>query len=131
MSSAPTGPQPSDRAIQSIGQEGSASADQVRDGVLLEKVVRQTLAAAESPAAVNPLDLQRLKAVAHRRRGQALAQEPVAVELVRAMLGPEFAGLDRTPDRYLAMSAQVAKTLLADPSSRERLERLWQRLCEM
>jgi hypothetical protein len=101
------------------------------DPALLEKVVLQTLDALGSAAqSADSIDVQRLRTVAHRRRGQPLTLEPVAIELVRAILGPDFGGLGDQPELFLSVSAQVARALMDDPSACRRLENLWARLCE-
>jgi hypothetical protein len=98
------------------------------DPALLRQVIEQTLSAAEANAPIESIDLQRLKVVAHRRRGQPLTLEPVAVEMVRALLGPDFANLGRDPDAFLAMTSQIARSLVDDPASFARLAALWKRL---
>ncbi len=106
------------------------AAAQATDPHLLEKVVQETLAAMGAGEAADSVDLQRLKSIAHRRRGQKLTLEPVVVEMVRALLGPNFAGLNKDPEVFLAMSTQVARLLMDDPVSCRRLEILWSRLSE-
>ena len=100
------------------------------DPHLLEKVVQETLAAMGAGETVDSVDLQRLRNIAHRRKGQNLTLEPVVVEMVRALLGPNFAGLNDDPEVFLAMSTQVARSLMDDPESCRRLEILWSRLSE-
>lgn len=100
------------------------------DPALLERVVKQTLAAADEQDASTSADLQRLRMVAHRRKGQNLVLEPVVIEMVRAMLGAEFAGLDADPERFREISMRIARTLIDDPVSCKRLENLWARLAE-
>ncbi len=100
------------------------------DPALLERVVKQTLAAADVQDESTNADLQRLRSIAHRRKGQNLVLEPVVIEMVRAMLGAEFAGLDADPERFREISMKIARALLDDPVSCQRLENLWSRLAE-
>jgi hypothetical protein len=57
--------------------------------------------------------------------------EPTVVELVRAVLGAEFAGLAADPERFKAMTVEIARALMDDPVASKRLEGMWKRLCEM
>lgn len=101
------------------------------DPALFERVVRQTLAMAEDQDAETSADLQRLRVIAHRRKGQHLMLEPVVVEMVMAMLGPSFAGLDADPERYREIAMKISRALLDDPVASKRLENLWVRLAEI
>jgi hypothetical protein len=100
------------------------------DPALLARVMEQTLAAADDKDTSVSGDLQRLKAIAHRRKGQNLVLEPVVIEMVRAMLGAEFAGLEADPERFKEVTMKIARTLLDDPTANKRLESLWSRLNE-
>jgi hypothetical protein len=57
--------------------------------------------------------------------------EPVVVEMVMAMLGSNFAGLDADPERYREIAMKIARTLLDDPVASKRMENLWVRLAEI
>jgi hypothetical protein len=100
------------------------------DPALLEKVLERTRSAAESTDAADSADIQRLRSIAHRRKGQPLVVEPVVVEMVRAVLGAEFAGLDKDPERFRDMTLQIARTLMDDPAACKRLESMWRKLNE-
>jgi hypothetical protein len=101
------------------------------DPAILEKVLQQTLSAADDAIAVDPIHVQRLRAVAHRRGSQPLMVEPTVVELVRAVLGADFAGLAGDPERFKAMTVEIARALMDDPIASRRLEGMWKRLCDM
>lgn len=101
------------------------------DPALLEKVLQQTLSAADDAIQVDPVHVQRLRAVAHRRGSQPLMVEPTVVELVRAVLGAEFAGLAEDPERFRAMTVEIARALMDDPVASKRLEGMWKRLCDL
>ena len=100
------------------------------DPALLDKVLKQTLDAQSSG---DPSANDRMRAlvdVARRHRGKPLTLEPVAVELVEAVLAEEFPQPHTPPKLRQAMSARIAQTLLDDPVSRERLAVFWARLSE-
>jgi hypothetical protein len=101
------------------------------DPAILEKVLQQTLSAADDAISVDPIHVQRLRAVAHRRGSQPLMVEPTVVELVRAVLGADFAGLSADPERFKAMTVEIARALMDDPVASKRLEGMWKRLCDM
>ena len=50
--------------------------------------------------------------------------------MVRAAMGPTFAGLNKDPQRFNEMTLHVARTLMEDPAATKRLEALWLRLNE-
>jgi hypothetical protein len=102
----------------------------VPDPALLLRVLEQTLSSKDAPDAVEAADIERLKTVARQRHGQPLTVEPVAVEMVRAVLGAHFARLGKDPDTFNDITLQIARTLMEDPSACKRLETLWSRLNE-
>jgi hypothetical protein len=67
--------------------------------------------------------------VAHAHAGKPLTLEPVAVELVQAMLKSHFNAKTLPPPTMQSAARTIAATLMEDPGSRERLERLWSKLC--
>lgn len=100
------------------------------DPALLEKVLLQTQSAAESLDPTSNVDVARLRAVAHRRKDLPLTLEPVVVEMVRAVMAVDFAGLENDPDRFRALTIDIARALMEDPAAVKRLEGLWSKLRE-
>jgi hypothetical protein len=96
---------------------------------MLEQILAASSGGLPAAGFVEPSDVQPLAEVARRLAGQPFELEPVAIELVQAMLAVQFekAGLPATTLR--AMAQQIATTLYEDPTSRERLEALWLALC--
>jgi len=93
----------------------------------LERVLEQTLV----PQVGNPStasDRRRLTEVARRYAHQALTLEPMVVELIRAALVDPFAGMFRSDKEWQAATIEIATQLWNDPTARERLVKLWQRL---
>lgn len=97
---------------------------------LLEQVLRQTLNGA-APKALDPSDLEALRGVARRHRGEPLVLEPTTVELIHAVLCAHFPKPFASGASGKAMSAEIAQTLFEDPTSRRRLEALWKQLTEL
>ncbi len=118
------------KQVRGINTDAAAGSAPV-DPALLARVLQQTLAAADEQDPAHAADLQRLRAIAHRRKGQNLVLEPVVIEMVRGVLGAEFAGLDKDPVRFNEVTMRIARSLLDDPVANKRLENLWARLAEL
>jgi len=129
MPNAPQGQQP-DGGESRPSSFKAALRGSVPDPALLLRVLEQTLSAGDAPDAIEAADIERLKSIARHRHGQPLAVEPVAVEMVRAVLGSHFARLGKDPDTFNDMTLQIARTLMEDPAACKRLETLWSRLNE-
>lgn len=97
------------------------------DPALLEKVLQETIDACENEPLDGP-EKERIRAVVERYAGHPLTLEPVAVELVEAVLLGSFPDLSCSPQRTRLLSTQVAGTLMEDPHSQPRLAALWERL---
>ncbi len=96
------------------------------DKALLDRVLQETMAA----VSVGPQELSALLDVARKYHGQPLTLEPVAVELVEAILRFRLPALQLSDPQRREMLTQIAELLLEDPPSAERLRRLWDRLKE-
>jgi len=95
---------------------------------LLEQVIRETLAAsALEPSA----DLrEKLLDVARRYPQAQLELDPVVIEMVKAVLGPQFERSIKELHTWDDMVSCIAQTLFADATARERLNSLWTNLSE-
>jgi hypothetical protein len=107
-----------------------APAATAADRVLLEKVLEQTLVNLRAGETVPQSDMDALNAVVARHRGKPFVLEPVAVDMVAAVLGDQFRPLAGSPETWQGMIRQIAETLYEDPASRDRLGQLWIELCE-
>ena len=101
-----------------------------QDPELLDRVLRSTLAMIQSDEAMEPQEMDALLGVARRHRGEALSAEPIAQELVDAMLRPKFGSISESDEFWRRMSAWIASTMMDDPPARQRLESLWERLLD-
>lgn len=104
-------------------------ADKAHGRELLESVLRQTLEHSDSGTPLDDADQEALAQVAGHHLGEPLTLEPVAVELVEAVLILHFQGLADAPAFWRHVAVQVAETLLGDPVMQRRLEELWRNLC--
>ena len=77
---------------------------------------------------VFPRDLEALSEVCRRLGGQPFCLEPVAVELVQAVLRDFYGGETSPKDAWRSISLDIAQTLLDDPALSERFSGLWARL---
>ncbi|MCR4414139.1 MAG: hypothetical protein NUV77_17115 [Thermoguttaceae bacterium] len=108
------------------GKDADASVPQE----LLESILERTDAASRTDDALDPQQRLALDGVVRRYRGQPLSLDPIATEMVRAMLTTEFRDRPEWAGAWDAVSGHVAQTLWEDQVSRDRLEALWLRLSE-
>ena len=105
---------------ESTGERGDAS--------LLESVLRQTDAMADSEEALSRIDMEAVEEVARRLEGHPFALDPVVVELVGSILLAQYGSQWNSPGLWRVVSERIARSIFEDPLSRERMERLWDRL---
>lgn len=98
------------------------------DKNLLDQILTETALGELSDDKYSTEDMRLLREVAARYSASAFDLEPVAVELVRAVVGEPFRELLGGQDEWCAMTREIAQTLFDDPQSRQRLESLWNRL---
>ncbi len=110
--------------------EAQARSDRSHGRELLDSVLRRT-AENGSGGSLDPADRSAMEDVARRHRGESLAVEPVAAELVQSVLEAHFQGFNCPADSLKEMSQQIAAALLEDPVAGARLTKFWERLCEV
>ena len=130
MSSSASGPQDSAGSPQRASKETPAPSDQLHGRELLDSVLRRT-AEDGSGATLDAADRDAFEEVARRYRGQPLTLEPVAVELVQAVLSVHFQGFSCPREALRQLSSEVAQTILDDPVAGPRLEAFWGRFGEV
>lgn len=108
------------------GEPGPASASP--SASVLENVLHATLAMCSRDEPLQPGAMDRLRAVARRHADCGELTEPVAAELVRAVLEGYFLTSDDADGVGPGTVAQVARSLLDDPAAGQRLRRFWNRL---
>jgi len=97
---------------------------------LLDQVMSETAAQLSAPERLEPAVRAALVAVAERYAGQPLVLEPTGVALFEALLAAEFPLLAERPALLTKAAGEVARVLLADPTSHRRIEHLWMTLAE-
>ncbi|NQT37023.1 MAG: hypothetical protein HQ581_06015 [Planctomycetes bacterium] len=118
-------PEPESRELPSTPAPG---AEEAPDDAVLESVLRETLRADPGEDTDDPIDMGALREVVARHPGQPFSKEPIALEMVWAVLCDHFR-IDPTGSvAWRAASAHIAETLFDDPRTRERLATLWNRL---
>jgi hypothetical protein len=126
MAASASGPSGSSGNVRPFREPAEAT-----DGQLLEKVLEQTLARINEGVLFEAPDMNALKEVARRHRGQRLSLDPVAVELVQAAMRPQFGSLALTPQVWQQLTTQVARMLVEDPTAHDRLQGFWDRLSQV
>jgi hypothetical protein len=108
--------------------DGQAPGDPAVGSHLLDQILTLSEGGIPKAGFVEPNDVGVLASVAQRLAGRPFGLEPVAIELVHAMLQVQFekAGIPATT--LHEMAEHIATTLYDDPPSRERLESLWRGL---
>ena len=96
---------------------------------LLDKILHETLALSKASVIAAPTEMSALRQVAARHPDQKQINQPIAVELVQAVLPAAWATAV-SAEQWPAMTANIAQSLLEDPASRSRLQDLWSRLAE-
>ncbi|OYV84499.1 MAG: hypothetical protein B7Z73_15320 [Planctomycetia bacterium 21-64-5] len=104
-------------------------AARMADGKLLDRIVEETLHT-DVEGNDDAEDLRLLRQVAARFPRAPFELQPVGVEMVCALVGPQYRRLLESEEAWLAMMHAVTQTLFDDPRARQRLESLWQRLNE-
>jgi len=99
---------------------------------LLEEVLartgRITMQSEASPDA--KAELETLRRITLRHRGELQLSESVLAEWVAAMLHDHFAAWSDSDAFLSAAASQIAQTLGGDPSAYQRLQGLWRHLAD-
>lgn len=108
-----------------VAGPSSPSSDQAD---VLQRVLDQSISRLSDESDPIPIDLESLLAIARRHAGSPLTLEPIAVELVEAVLTEALGWGWQRPEQWRPLSRQLAQTVINDGRSFERMERLWRRL---
>jgi hypothetical protein len=92
---------------------------------VLDRVLREALVTIAPSEWLRGQGLEAVSAVARRHRGEPFALDPIAVELVEALLGLLLGRARDGASPWQRMSVAVAETLCDDPVANGRLESLW------
>jgi hypothetical protein len=94
---------------------------------MMEQVLLRTLT--DSATSLDPVERDALLTVVRRHQNEAFEIDPVAVDLVEALLRCEFKNPITSPEGWRRMCYDVAKTLFDDPVARQRMQAIWTALC--
>src|SRR5258706_9449638 len=103
---------------------------QTLDRKFLEEVLDRVLVAPDPSRALAGEDWEALVEVARARRDEPFTLDPIAIELIRAILRPYFGGWKAAPDLLRNISREIAGTLFEDPGFHHRLRTFWLHLIE-
>lgn len=129
MSSSP------DRANRNPAAENFTANEPARpalpvESTLLREVLQHTTEIGGEGEPLERREREALAEVARRYRGRPLVVEPVAAELVGAMLVTLLPAPANSAEDRAAIARHVAQTLVDDPRCKERLAAIWKRCCE-
>ena len=114
----------SDRPLR-VDAEAPSAPSQTGEQAWFERVLEETERLLSAQDALEPRQIEALKEVARRHPGERLALDPIAVELVLAILSVQFGALALPEPVWQEAASQIAQALLEDPVARPRLEALW------
>jgi hypothetical protein len=97
---------------------------------LLGQVLQHTTEIGDGGEPLERREREALAEVARRYRGQPLDVDPVATELVGAMLVTLIPSPPNSAEGRAVIARCVAQTLVDDPRCQERLAAIWKRCCE-
>src|SRR4026209_1272487 len=93
--------------------QGSSGERSLTDSRLMEKVLKETVSAAEAELPANA-DWHSLLQVARRHRGRPFSVEPVLLEMVASLLRLRAAHIRLATDAQQAMVQRIAATIYDD-----------------
>jgi len=96
----------------------------------LEDAVRTTLVNSEADGPVSPEEIAALQGVAKRHGHVPLTLDPVAIELVEALINVNYGHLQQHTEVWQKTAKKIATLLCDAPEAHARLENLWHRLVE-
>jgi len=98
------------------------------DPALLEKVLQHTSEIGNSNETIDPNEMKALQEVVRHYQGKPLTLQPIAEELVGAVLRSHFPAQCKSDEFRAALSAEIAQSLMEDPLAQDRMAALWHRL---
>ncbi len=129
MSSSAPDPHEAAGSSPPVSARPQSRSDQPHGRALFESVLRQTLQDSSPGADLDDAEKADLTKVVQRHRAEPFALEPIAVELVYAVLRGHFQQNSSSSEFWRGVAAQVAQSLFDDPVAHDRLEAFWRRLC--
>jgi hypothetical protein len=115
------------------GNDGTTDATapaQPIDDDALDAVMRATTVSGDGDQQVTNEEIEALRAVARRLGPAPFTFDPMAVDLVDAIIQVNYGRLGRPPEVWRSTAVKIAAVLCDSPTTRARLENLWNRLLE-
>jgi hypothetical protein len=108
----------------------AADAPSRPDAEVMERVLQETLSAANLDQPVDEAEMDVFRRVVRRHAGQPLSLDPIVTELVESILLYRFGESMRLSSDWPEMPRTIAETVWDSPHSHQRIQRLWDRLSE-
>lgn len=124
--------EPQDRGedIQPTSRPSRPGNGSVLDRKFLEEVLDRALVAPDPSRALAGEDWEALLEIGRARGEEPFTLDPIAIELVQAVLRPYLGKWKSAPDFLRKISREIAGTLFEDPVFHHRLRTFWLRLIE-
>jgi hypothetical protein len=123
--------QPAEQPAAPGGENPASDApggeDLTIDRRALEQALQETLHAASSGAEIDPGEMEAIRQVARRQKGNEITLD-IAADLIQAVLATHFRTLQASDSFWQTLSRDIARVLWEDPQTEARLNLLWQRL---
>ncbi len=100
----------------------------VTDQKFLEDLLQRTLLTPGPAGEATAADLDALREVERRHRGEPFSLEPICVEMAEAILRSYFNPSGKSEEPWRLLSPQIARSLYQNPAAQERLRAVWQQL---
>jgi len=114
---------------QNYYKEVNKDAPELEQSVL-DDVLKATMASDEALSHINERSHAGFLRVAKQYAGQELTLEPVGIALVQSVLTETFSGAIVNDDRQAKMAADIAQSLMTNPTASARLTAFWKKLQE-
>jgi hypothetical protein len=95
-----------------------------------ESVVRTTLELADRGDNASAEEVTALREVARRYGPGDFVWNPMAIELVAAIVKVNYGALNRQPEFWQAVAEKITTVLFESPAAKARVDNLWRRLGE-
>lgn len=119
------GPKAETRTVDATGKSATELPPDVLADIMAETAAQFAPTTPRDPALESAL-----LAVAREFAGQTMTVEPTGVAFMAAVLRRQFPLLNSRPQLLARVAETVARSLLSDPTARQRIEYLWAKLSE-
>ena len=114
---------------QNYYEEVNKDASDLEQSVL-DDVLKATMSSDEALSRINERSHEGFLKVARQYAGQELTLDPIGIALVEAVLTETFSGRIVNEVRHAKMAADIAESLVTNPTASARLAAFWNKLQE-